>query len=236
MKRLVKSNTILSAIKYKSNDPRLPIIKAMEHVLGIEFRGNKPDWQNPQYSKKYDCEVDYTISSKSGYNGKRRYEFSLSRILGLEDLQDDIVRDMKDYILDNFGDTLNVSTYGGLPPVDKHYKLACDEYGINEGEASKRKDQSKKLNEVSTRIYDKVDSILRKEGYNVTSFKSYSNYVCIFVKVKILDESVEQDADNIRYILQEEGFHVKSVDIQYGRVMYPSTWVDHLIRVNVYYD
>ena len=232
MKRLIRSNTILSATKYKATDPRLPIIKAMEDVLGIEFRGNKPDWSATQYSSKYDYDVQYTINTKPGYGGKRRYIFYLTPATDEREVQDLIVRDMKDYILDNFGDDLEVATYGGIPPLDKHYELACDEYRVDKETLSNRKTQENEARDV----YYEVDSILKHEGYDVKSYKSYSNYVCIFVKVKILDESVEQDAKDIEHILKQNGFHLKSVDIQYGRAMYPATWVEHMIRVNVYYN
>lgn len=68
MKRYIRSSSIESSVSYKDNDPRLPLIKAIENVLDIEFLGSKPGMQ---YSDKYNCYLEYVLSGTNTAHGKK---------------------------------------------------------------------------------------------------------------------------------------------------------------------
>ena len=203
MKKLITA----ARSKYKPDDLRTPLIRAIEDVLNILFTGATSDWQ---YSPAYDCYFRYKIVSGKSI-GPNTYKLTLwqedadengERVWGEFYPDKTILEDMERYILDNYSDldTRVNARYGFL---------LCDSYIQNGMDSRQLRDMAWQVYKLlyANKYIDDMDP----------SYKSYNGYVQIqFDAYHWSDEGVEQYKEDVASILESNGYDVKSVAYKGG--------------------
>lgn len=223
MKCYIKAST-----KYKENDKRIPLIRAIQEVLGVDFTGNKSVYQ---YSTKYDCYLRYVIMSGKSI-GRNRYKMSIYqnndepeekldfRPNGYRTVTADvdIMKDICRFLESNYSEFF-------VRCNEVYGFVICDAYF-----------ESDSITTDAESLYNDVYSLLDSKGYEVENFTTYQDYITVQVVVSLMEKNPELQVSNIRSILESNGYHVKSISLTRGSKSYPAYWMDHRIKINIYYN
>lgn len=224
MKKLIRAAT------YKDNDPRLPLIKSIENVLGLRFNGSKPGMQ---YCKIYDCYLECNITSKQDAYKLQIYQSSTTdrEIAGSNYKYADptILMDIANYL------EINYNEY--FIKVDKKYGFVlCKPYFSDLSTLDEGEDIAKELSHI---VFNSLYSDQFKypgKGPEFSSYKSYENYVKLIWTWHADEKSLKYASKYIQDVITNEGYRIKSASTAsapptgYGRPYYPER-----IIISVFY-
>lgn len=223
MKRLIRC-----AVETRS-DPRYPLIKALEDVVGVPFEGATTYSGPTKYSKIYECYVGYKITS--GRNvGTNKYRLSIRCLNKSDPYPIELVSDKEEQDLDNKSKEIIIDIAEYLDrkfpelnaePNTRFKFITCDSYYEDDS-----------VTDTSEEMYKEVIDMLKthihydSEALEESSYRSSSEYLNIRIPGADPNSSEKKD---IRNLLKENRFDVKSV------VIVPSSnsgyFYDYVIKV-----
>lgn len=230
MKRYIRSSEIVSATSYKDDDLRLPLIKSIEEVLGIDFQGAKSQMQ---YAEKWDRYLGYQIFSKNN-----KYKMSIYQSSSPEPEYKDgrlkyadpeIITAVQNFLKENYPDYYSNSNI-------KYGFVVCRAFLQDE---SSKQAASKIEDEISDLVlYSKFDSKDMLESEFPSSYKAYKDYVTLtWTYWEYWNAPGETPEEDLVNLVKSAGYHIKSSSVTKGYSKgYGHPDVPSRLQISIYYN
>lgn len=225
MKLLIKA-----AQSYKDNDSRLPLIKAVENILGLKFEGSK---STIQWSENYQCYMKYDITSKQDTYRLKMYQSSDDNPEHFKFINTNILEDVTDYIKENF------SQY--FIKIEKRYgTIVCKPYFEDVSKSDSARKLASKIGYLVVKFDDEFKKLYHGTGGvpQFSSYKTYEDCVKITWTWHTKDrELLETAREFIVNAIEDAGYDVKSSSASTASpTYYGGPYLPEQISVYVYTD